>query len=142
MSRGSILLAIIFLIMIAALAPQPAPSQAARDKRSPDDNNLVVPAGTQIKVDGAEENPPRNIARTYTGKIIVPVQSGSTVAIPALSKVTIRISIGPPYGEVRELIQITLDSGSYDLETDRVPVPPDSVSEIVFTLAKDLRIKR
>ena len=145
MTRRSILLTLASLIsipMLSVTAQQAAPSQSTRDKADPDDRSLVVPAGTQIKVDVSEENPPRNVSRTYTGKVIVPVQAGGTVAIPALSKVTIRVSVGPPYEEVKELIQVTLDSGAYDLQTDRVPVPPGSTSEMVFTLAKDLTIKR
>ena len=106
------------------------------------DSSITIPAGTQIKVDVSEENPPRNIARTYQGKVIAPVQVGGTVAIPALSKVTIQVSIGPPSGELRELTQVTLDGGSYDLHTDRVPMPGGSISEMVFTLVKGLTVKR
>ncbi len=144
MTRHSVLLALVSLITIPILsgtAPQATPPQSARDRGGPDDT-LVVPTGTQIKVDVSEENPPHNVARTYTAKVIAPVQAGGTVAIPALSKVTIRVSIGPPHGEVKELIQVMLDSGSYELQTDRVPVPPGSVSEMVFTLVKDLTLKR
>ncbi len=145
MTRRSILLTLVSLISIPILsvsAQQITPSQSARDKSDPDDRALVVPAGTQIKVEVSEENPPRNVTRTYTGKVIAPVQAGGTVAIPPLSKVTIRVSVGPPYEEVKELILVVLDSGSYDLQTDRVPVPPGSTSEMVFTLLKDVTIKR
>lgn len=134
--------AALLLTMVLAAQAQQAPSSRSADRSRQDERTIVIPAGTQIKVDVSEENPPRNVARTYTGKVIVPVQAESTVVIPALSKVTIGVSVGPPYGEVRELIQVTLDSGSYDLHTDLVPTPPGSVSETVFTLAKDVKIKR
>ena len=57
---------------------------------SPD--TMVVPAGTKIVVDIFEENPPRNVTRLQTGKVVNIVQVGSTVAIPALAKVTIQHS--------------------------------------------------
>lgn len=109
------------------------------------DNSLTIPAGTQIKVDVSEENPPRNVQHTFMGKVVVPVQVAGTVVIPALTKVIIRVS--PGYDntgaqEVMELIEVILETGRYPVTTDRVPVSPGSVTEMTFTLLKDVTIKR
>ena len=99
---------------------------------------IIVPAGTKITVDISEENPPRNVQlRLHTGKVVNIVQVGSTVAIPALSKVTIQDSTGG-----MELTEVIIDGVHYDLHTDRVPLQEGSISEATFTLRKDLKIKR
>jgi hypothetical protein len=58
-------------------------------------DTIVVPAGTRITVDVFEENPPRKLPlRVHAAKVVNIVQVGSTVVIPALSKVTIQESVG------------------------------------------------
>jgi hypothetical protein len=100
-------------------------------------DSLVVPAGTKITVDVFEENPPRNLPlRVHLAKVVNIVQVGSTVVIPALSKVTIQESVG-----VMELTAVTIDGIGYDLQTDRVPLFAES-SEATFTLTKPFTIKR
>jgi hypothetical protein len=97
-----------------------------------------VAAGTKITVDVFEENPPRNLPlRVHSAKVINIVQVGSTVVIPALSKVTIQESTG-----VMELTDVTIDGVRYDLETDRVPLFAESMSEATFTLTNPFTIKR
>ena len=99
---------------------------------------IVVPAGTKITVDVFEENPPRNLSmRVHSAKVVNIVQVGSTVAIPALSKVTIQESVG-----VMELTNVAIDGVRYDLQTDRVPLLAASPSEATFTLTKAFTIKR
>ena len=109
------------------------------DRPKPDlPDTIVVPGGTKIVVDISEENPPRNIQlRLHTGKVVNIVQVGSTVVIPALSKVTIQDSAG-----VMELTEVTLGSVRYKLQTDRVPLQEGSISEATFTVTKDFTIER
>ena len=109
------------------------------DRRKQDSpETIIVPRGTKITVDISEENPPRNIQlRLHTGKVVNIVQVGSTVVIPALSKVTIQDS-----GGAMELTAVTIEGARYELQTDRVPVQEASISEITFTVAKDFTIKR
>lgn len=99
---------------------------------------IVVPAGTRITVNVFEENPPRNLPlRVHAAKVVNIVQVGSTVVIPALSKVTIQESTG-----VMELTDVTIDGVRYELQTDRVPLFAGSFSEATFTLTKPVTIKR
>jgi hypothetical protein len=108
-----------------------------RSKQEPPET-IVVAAGTKITVDVFEENPPRNLPlRVHSAKVINIVQVGSTVVIPALSKVTIQESTG-----VMELTDVTIDGVRYDLETDRVPLFAESMSEATFTLTNPFTIKR
>jgi len=101
-------------------------------------DTIVVPAGTKITVDVFEENPPRNLPlRVHSAKVVNIVQVGSTVVIPALSKVTIQESVG-----VMELTDVTIDGVRYDLQTDRVPLFAESISEATFTVTKPFTIKR
>jgi hypothetical protein len=100
-------------------------------------DTIVVPAGTKITVDVFEENPPRNLPlRLHSAKVVNIVQVGSTVVIPALSKVTIQESVG-----VMDLTDVTIDGVRYDLQTDRVPLFAE-LSEATFTLTKPFTIKR
>jgi hypothetical protein len=100
-------------------------------------DTIVVPAGTKITVDVFEENPPRNLPlRVHSAKVVNIVQVGSTVVIPALSKVTIQESVG-----LLDLTDVTIDGVRYDLQTDRVPLFAES-SEATFTLTKPFTIKR
>jgi hypothetical protein len=99
---------------------------------------IVVPAGTKITVDISEENPPRNVPlRLHAGKVVNIVQVGSTVVIPALSKVTIQDSVG-----AMELIDVTIDGVRYGLQTDRVPLQEGSMSEGTFTVTREFTINR
>jgi hypothetical protein len=99
---------------------------------------IVVPAGTKITVDISEENPPRNLSlHVHSGKVVNIVQVGSTVVIPALSKVTIQDSVG-----MMELNGVTIDGIRYELQTDRVLLQQGSMSEATFTLKRDFTIKR
>jgi hypothetical protein len=99
---------------------------------------IVVPAGTKITVDISEENPPRNVPlRLHVGKVVNIVQVGSTVVIPALSKVTIQDSVG-----AMELIDVTIDGVRYGLQTDRVPLQEGSMSEGTFTVTREFTINR
>jgi hypothetical protein len=109
------------------------------DRPKPDSpETIVVPSGTKITVDISEENPPRNVQlRLHSGKVVNIVQVGSTVVIPALSKVTIQDSAG-----VMELTEVTLGGVHYKLQTDRVPLQEGSISEATFTVARDFTIQR
>jgi hypothetical protein len=101
-------------------------------------DTIVVPAGTKITVVVFEENPPPNLPlRVRSAKGVNIVQVGSTVVIPALSKVTIQESAG-----VMDLTDVTIDSVRYDLQTDRVPLFAESMSEATFTLIKAFTIRR
>jgi hypothetical protein len=107
-----------------------------RRKQAPD--TIVVPVGTKITVDISEENPPRNLPlRIHSAKVVNIVQVGSSVVIPALSKVTIRESVG-----VMELTDVTIDGVRYELSTDRVARLEGSMSEATFTLTRSFTIKR
>ncbi|MGO9402393.1 MAG: hypothetical protein ACLPVW_02855 [Terriglobales bacterium] len=99
---------------------------------------IVVPAGTKIQV---------NI---LDGNVTVPVRVGWATPIPALTKVTVEVSVpyDPAYGpyyddpysaEVAQLTAVTLDGTNYDLQTDQVPVLLGS--EATFTLLADLTLK-
>ena len=135
--------ALVFTLVLAVQAQQASPSRSAPDKSGQDESTIVIPSGTKIKVDVSEQNPHRDVARTYNGKVMVAVRVGSMVAIPARSKVTIRVLEPPPWpGELRELIRVMLHSGSYDLQTNKMGVLHGSPDELVFTLVKDLTIKR
>ncbi len=99
---------------------------------------IVVPAGTKIQV---------NI---LDGNVTVPVRVGWATPIPALTKVTVEVSVpyDPAYGpyyddpysaEVAQLTAVTLDGTNYDVQTDQVPVLLGS--EATFTLLADLTLK-
>ncbi len=102
-----------------------------------DTDTIVVPAGTKIVVNIFEENPARNVTRLQTGKVVNIVQVGSTVVIPALSKVVIQHSVG-----TMELTEVTIAGVRYKLQTDRLTLEEGSMSEATFTLKKSFTIKR
>lgn len=118
-----------------SVAPAAQEQQARNSKHSPE--TIVAPAGTRITADISEENPPRNVTRAHPGKVANIVQVGSTVAIPALSKVTIQDSVG-----LMELTDVTVNGVRYELQTDRVAIQEGSMSEATFTLKKDLTVRR
>jgi hypothetical protein len=133
------------LLAIAVLLPLLLVPTGSTQARSPifdqpkQDNSetIVVPVGTKIVVDIFEENPPRNVSRLQTGKVVNIVQVGSTVVIPAMSKVTIQHS-----GGMMELTEVTIDGVRYKLQTDRLTLEEGSTSEATFTLRKTVTIKR
>jgi hypothetical protein len=109
MIRLSSLLTVAILVILILLSSGSAQARSAIFDEPKADNpeTIVVPAGTKIVVDISEENPPRNVSRLHTGKVVNIVQVGSTVAIPALSKVTIQHSVG-----TMELTEVTIDGGT------------------------------
>ena len=139
MTRLSSLLAIAFLVAFLMVSSGGAQERSPIFDQPKQDNpdTMVVPAGTKIVVNIFEENPPRNITRLQTGKVVNIVQVGSTVVIPALSKVTIQHS-----GGTMELTEVTVNGVGYKLQTDRLTVEEGSVSEATFTLKKSFAIKR
>ena len=114
---------------------------------------IVVPAGTQIKVDISEENPPLNVPqRTFSGKVTIPVRVGWDTVIPALTKVTVEVSalyysVAGRYDNAgfqgfAQLTSVMLDGKRYDLQTDQVPVLAGSATEATFTLLDDVTLNR
>jgi hypothetical protein len=122
---------------VADAAREPKALRGTQQKPAQAPETIVVPAGTKITVDISEENPPRNVSRTHSAKVVNIVQVGSTVVIPALSKVTIQESVG-----VMELIDVTVDGVRYELKTDRVARQEGSMSEATFTLMRSFTIRR
>ena len=137
MTKLSSLLTIAVLLILAPIGSAQARSPIFDQAKQDNAETIVVPAGTKIVVDISEENPPRNISRLQTGKAVNIVQVGSTVVIPALSKVTIQHS-----GGTMELTDVTIDGVRYKLQTDRLTLEDGSMSEATFTLRKALTIKR
>jgi len=114
---------------------------------------IVVPAGTQIKVDISQENPPLNVPlRTFSGKVTIPVRVGWATVIPALTKVTVEVSAlyypvagrydNVGYQGVAQLTAVMLDGKRYDLQTDQVPLLAGSATEATFTLLDDVTLNR
>ncbi len=120
---------------------------------------MVVPAGTEIRVDIVD------------CKVALPVRIGFATAIPALSKVSVKINrvyspgyvdaSGTPvngqsrYAEYGELKSVTIDGKTYKVETDSVPlatpgssaVTPDnstgsSPHDVKFVLSAPLSLER
>ena len=127
---------LVVLIMVSVRSVQ-ARSPIFDQPKQDNPETIVVPAGTKIVVDIFEENPPRNVSRLRTGKVVNIVQVGSTVVIPALSKITIQYSVG-----TMELTEVTVDGVHYKLQTDRITLQDGSTSEATFTLRTALTIKR
>ena len=140
MAKVSVILAcaILVTLLIFVVNKQARRSPVLDRPKADSPEIVIVPAGTKLTVDISEENPPRNVQlRLHTGKVVNIVQVGSTVAIPALSKVTIQDST-----QGMELTEVIIDGVRYDLLTDRVPLQEGSMSEATFTLRKELKIKR
>jgi hypothetical protein len=119
---------------------------------------LVVPAGTEVRVDLVD------------GKVVVPVRVGFATAIPALSKAVVKIDrvYGPTaydangnllgntrYAEYGVLTAVTINGATYQVETNSVPLATpgssavsadnsmgDSVHEVKFVLSAPLSIAR
>jgi hypothetical protein len=98
------------------------------------DDLLIVPEGTQLKIDISE------------GKVVVPVRVGFATAIPALSKATVRVSLQGTGDSVyiAELTDVTVEGVRYGVQADLVAVPgPQALpSEVTFTLLKQVSIQR
>ncbi len=139
MARLSSLFAAAFLVAFLMVSIGSAQERSPIFDQPKQDNpeTIVVPAGTKIVVDIFEENPPRNVSRLQTGKVVNIVQVGATVVIPALSKVTIQHSVG-----TMELTEVTIGGVRYKLQTDRIAMQEGSTSEATFTLKKSFAIKR
>jgi len=140
MAKVSVILAcaILVTLLIFVVNKQARRSPVLDRPKADSPEIVIVPAGTKLTVDISEENPSRNVQlRLHTGKVVNIVQVGSTVAIPALSKVTIQDST-----QGMELTEVIIDGVRYDLLTDRVPLQEGSMSEATFTLRKELKIKR
>jgi len=116
---------------------------------------LIVPAGTEIKVDISEENPDREPEHVLQGKVVAPVRIGFATAIPALSKTAVQLSLRyydagygpgsqPGYTNVAQLTAVTVDGTTYDVESNEISVGPTPglTQEVSFTLLRALAIKR
>jgi hypothetical protein len=139
MARLPSLLTVLILVVLTMVSVRSVQARSPIFDPPKQDNpeTIVVPAGTKIVVDIFEENPPRNVSRLLIGKVVNIVQVGSTVVIPALSKVTIQHSVG-----TMELTEVTVDGVHYKLQTDRITFQDGSTSEATFTLRRALTIKR
>ncbi len=121
---------------------------------------IVVPAGTEIRVDIAE------------GKVAVPVRVGFSTPIPALSKVSVKIdrvyapavydangnvlnNSNTRYAEYGVLTGVTVNGVTYKVETDSVPLATpgsgavtvdnsmgSSVHDVKFVLSAPIEIAR
>lgn len=99
------------------------------------DDVLVVPAGTEIRVEFAQTG---GVAHVLTGKVVVPVRVGWTTAIPATSKV-----IGETHATFVVLTSITIGDVAYKVKTNLMSLfTTASGSELRFTLAEPLQIPR
>lgn len=127
---------ILVVLIMVSFGNAQARSLAFDQPKQGDPDTIVVHAGTKIIVDISEENPPRNVSRRQTGKVVNIVQVGSTVVIPALSKVTIQHSAG-----TMELTEVIVAGVRYRLQTDRITLDDGSTAEATFTLRKAFTIK-
>jgi hypothetical protein len=131
MRRRSLLIGFIICLTAASIAQSSAV----------DTKNLIVPAGTQIKVD------------LWNRNVAWPVQDGFTVLIPALAKVSFKSTTSqqsydvngttnylPPQKTI-ELKSIKLGRKSYAIEADAVTVP-ENQREVVITLREPLEVAR
>jgi hypothetical protein len=133
----------------------------ARRPQEPD--VLVVPAGTEIRVETLAGLPTVTRSGTfYEGKVVVPVRIGFTTAIPALSKVKIAVysvyagngyivygnSLFSPTGYAdssgyinqAELDSVTIDGTEYKVRTKGAPF--SASSEQQFVLEEPLTLER
>jgi hypothetical protein len=98
------------------------------------DDLLIVPEGTQVKIDVSE------------GKVVVPVRVGCATAIPGLSKATVRVSLQGTGDSVyiAELTDVTVEGVRHGVQADlgAIPGPQALPSEVTFTLLKPVSIQR
>jgi len=122
-------------------ARAPATSVFDRPKHSKPDV-IVVPAGTELKVDLDEH------------KTIVPVRVGFATPIPALSQVTVQVTPsyfgGAPYDgayvdyvEYATVTAVTVAGETYQVQTNSLPLMRGGTnSEVTFTLGQPLKVLR
>lgn len=128
-------------------ARAPATSVFDRPKHSKPDV-IVVPAGTELKVDLDEH------------KTIVPVRVGFATPIPALSQVTVQVTpsyFGVPnfsgvapysgadvdYVEYATVTAVTVAGKTYQVQADSLPLSRGGTnSEVTFTLGQPLKVLR
>jgi len=136
--------------------PVPRTSRPVTDRtKDTTPDFLIVPVGSEIKVDISEENPDREPVHILQGKVTVPVRIGFATAIPALSKATVQIStqyydagngesVQLTYASTAQLTAVTVDGTSYDVESNEVSVgpAPGLTEEVTFVLTRALAIKR
>jgi hypothetical protein len=140
------------------VVPEPTPV------RTPEPDVIIVPAGTEIRVETLAVLPTVTRWGTvlYEGKVVLPVRLGFTTAIPALSKVKIAVngaysgagyivygnSLFSPIGYAdssgyvseAELDSITIDGTEYKVRTKAAPF--SAISEQRFVLAEPLTLER
>jgi hypothetical protein len=127
-------------------------------------DTLVVPAGTEIRV-VMQPAPDMTPSHVSTAKVVVPVRMGFETAIPALSKMTVKVTpttyynagynasesvVGIPEQQVVmavvELTSLTVGKVTYRVKTNAIPLfgSPllDIMSEMTFTLSEPLHVRR
>jgi hypothetical protein len=123
--------------------PGQAPSLDAPVADEPNENVLMVPAGTSIKIDVLNHN------------VAWPVRDGFTELIPALAKISfeskpvlddLKHSRKASYSQVAaqkmvRLTSITIGHQSFAVDSDTVTVPEND-REITVTLRSPIRIPR
>ena len=138
--------AVLTILLVLLFVGSVAYCQQVRDRKKSDDDILVVPKGTRIQTDIAKSFPDTPATPfEYDGKVEIPVRLGFTTAIPAGSRITVRIYATyaeTGYQYAAKLIAVTVDGTSYRIRTDRLPVEPSTVKEVSFTLLDDLNISR
>ena len=106
-------------------------------------DGIVIPAGTQIRVDGIKHT------------VVVPVRVGFATPIPALSGVKLETSRsnfnttnatdGVPlqsYTDYTILTSVTVNGATYPLKTDVLPLLTGATNtELVFTLREPVTIR-
>ena len=110
----------------------------SRSDEGKDSQKLIVPAGTEVRVEFTQPNgsPPEVI----TGKVAVPVRVGWATAIPATSMVIMSANV-----TVVELASVTIGTVSYKVKTNSMPLftsAPGTDCELAFVLKEPLEIPR
>ena len=105
---------------------------------------IVVPAGTEIRVDVRER------------KVVVPVRVGFSTPIPALSKVAVQVSrsyVPAGYGsngapsvdfvDYATVAAVTVEGRTYEVKADTVPLlRGETNSEVTFVLSAPVSVLR
>jgi hypothetical protein len=131
---GTLALAMALLVAVTPIA-QSTDSQP--DKKR-DSDTLVVPAGTEIRVEFTQ--PYGGSADVITGKVVTPVRVGWATAIPALSKVKMNVAAG-----FVDLASVTVGKVSYKVNTNAIELytsATGSDSELGFVLREPVEIAR
>lgn len=141
------LLLALFLLISATIASVAQASKSGRDSGA-----LVVPAGTRIKVTFTQ--PRREMRQPFVidGKVIAPVRTAWTTAVPAGSKALVRVvpeffyEEGNPRGRrienTAELTALVIGDAKYEVSTGSVKLftAAGTDSEVEFALAEPLNI--